>query len=78
MTLARLILFNESFNIKEIKVRKEKEERNGFRDVAEGVVFVIRKEVYVICYIFRVKLVKDIILKWYVVYWEVFYFYFYF
>lgn len=78
MTLARLILFNESFDIKEIKVRKEKEERNGFRDVAEGVVFVIRKEVYVICYIFCVKLVKDIILKWYVVYWEVFYFYFYF
>lgn len=74
MTLTRLTLLNERFDTKEIKARKEKEERNGPRDVAEGVAFVIRKEAHVTCHIFRVKLVKDIILKWHVVHWEAFYF----
>lgn len=72
MTLVRLTLHNKRFDTKEISARQEEEKGNGLKYVVDDVALVIRKEAHVTCYIFHVKLVKDIILNWHMVYWESF------
>lgn len=70
MTSERLTLYSERLDTKEIKAGKEKEERNGPRDVVDGVALVTGEEGIV-----PIKLDRDIILRWHVVHWKSFTFY---
>lgn len=54
---------------------EKKEGRNGSRDMADGAALVIRKDAYMTCHIFHVRLVRAIILKWHLVHWQSLYFY---
>ena len=67
-------LHRERSDTKGTKTRKEKEGRIRHLYVADGVALVIRTEAHVTCPMLHVTLVKDIILNWHGVHWELFYF----